>query len=153
MGMCQGLISASTHAGSTPLQSRVLSLELFQIIQNEGEHEPALGTRTWLCRGDIFKDNLPQRQFLSWINLPPLFPGWDNPGNYFFGQIMGGKWTPNTGPPKMLRYLHQQKQSGLAGTKCHLPIPGGLASLQSCDLIPPTFPEVPHQTLWLLWPL
>lgn len=35
------------------------------------------------------------------------------------------------------------EQSGLAGTKCHLPIPRGLASLQSRDLIPTTFPELP----------
>lgn len=36
MGMCQGLISVSAHAGSTPLKSLVISLELFQIIPNEG---------------------------------------------------------------------------------------------------------------------
>lgn len=36
MGMCQGLISVSAQTGSIALQSPVISLELFQIIQKEG---------------------------------------------------------------------------------------------------------------------
>lgn len=137
MGTCQGLISVSVPAGFAPLPSLVTSLELFQIIQNE-----SVPRNTHLDEEEILSVTFPQTQPLFWSNLPllPTLPRVGKLWKLIWGEKMrkeGNSKEQNS--PKDFT----MEQSGLAGTKCHLPIPRGLASLQSRDLIPATFPELP----------
>lgn len=80
---------------------------------------------------------------LFWSNLP-LFPILPRVGK-LWKFILGGKKMKKEGSsneqnsPKSVTV----EQSGSAGTKCPIPIPRGLAPVQSRDLIPATFPELP----------
>lgn len=138
MGTCQGLISVSL---SCWVCSSAIPGDFPGVIPDYPKWVSPRNAR--LDEEEILSVTFPQTQPLFWSNLPML-PTLPRDGKLW-------KLIPGRGEKRKEESSKEQnspksvtlEQSSLAGTECHLPIPRGLASLQSCDLIPTTFPELP----------